>query len=190
MRRVFPILLLLFGATPLLVNCSDSATQVVPAGAAHSEGHVEGEPAPENWPAEENWWTPGDVLALADEGMVVQAAGAPAPTVMELGRLDKTEDAARRQMEPHTVVINAGETVIFKVNPAHRLAIYNDGMKHTDIQPTPGFFLLYPVNRLFLQPAPAPQFALTFTKPGKYLVICAINTHFFGNGMWGWVHVK
>jgi plastocyanin len=186
MRRVFPILLLL-AVTPLLVNCSDEATPVVPAGAVHSEGHV---PTEEDWPTEENWWTPGDVLALVEEEMVVQAAGAPTPAVMELGRLDKTEDAARRQMEPHTVVINAGETVTFKVNPAHRLAIYGDGMKHTDIQPTPGFYLLYPVNRLFLQPFPAPQFTLRFVKPGKYLVICAINSHFFGNGMWGWVHVK
>ena len=191
MRRVFALLLLI----PLLASCSDSATPVAPAGAVLAEGDV---PAELDWPTEENWWTPGDVLAA--EEMSVQSANAPA--VMVLGNPDAGTDYrpagvhdqslhARDRMNPGTVVIDAGESVTFQVNPGHRVAIYDDGMKPEDIlNNNPGGFVLYPVNRLFLQPNAAPQFTFKFERPGRYLVICAIKSHFFGANMWGWVVVR
>lgn len=205
MRRVFALLLL----TPLLANCADSATPVAsaPASAVRSEADV---PTEGEWPVEENWWTPGDVLEMPEEEMSVQAADAsadasaaaatPKPNVMVLGNPDAgtnfplTHDNsfhARDRMIPGTVVINAGETVTFQGAFFHRVAIYNVGVKPEDILNTnAGPFVLFPVNRLYLQPTPVPQFGLKFVRPGKYLVICAIKTHFFGANMWGWVIVK
>lgn len=204
MRRVFPLLLL----TPFLVNCSDATTPVAsPPSAMHS---VEDVPAEGEWPVEANWFTPGGVLEIADDELTVQTASADASTsanapkqaTMVFGNPDAgtefpgppgTHDQsfhAKDRINPGSVSINAGETVRFQIYIGHRVAIYDEGMMPSDIQPTPGPLLLYPVNRLFLQPSPTPQFTLRFMRPGKYLVICAINSHFFGANMWGWIHVK
>ena len=183
MRRLFVLLLL----TPLLANCSDSATPVAPAGAMLTEG---------DWPTEEGWIAQGELLV--EDEFSVQSANAP--KVMVFGNPDAGTNYppgvhdqsfhAKDRIIPGTVVIDAGETVTFQVFPAHRVAIYDDGMRPEDIQRTPGHWLLYPTGRLFLQPAPVPQFTLKFVRPGKYLVICAINSHFFEANMWGWVIVR
>lgn len=196
MRRVLALLLL----TPLLANCADSATPVAsaPAGAVHSEADM---PTEADWATEENWWTPGDVLTLPEEEMSAQAAAASTPNLMVFGNPDAgtpyppgVHDQsvhAKDRIIPGTVVINAGETVTFQGLLSHRLAIYNDGMKPEDILNTnPGPFVLYPVGRLFLQPTAVPQITLKFVRPGKYLVVCAIKSHFFGRNMWGWVVVR
>jgi hypothetical protein len=199
MRRVFALLLL----TPLLANCADSATPVAPAGAMLTEGVA----APEGeWPVEENWFTPEGAFELVQDEMSVSAqdvgtAAAPAPgAVMTLGDADtgspfpNSHDGsfhANDRMKPGTVVMNAGEIATFNIVFGHRLAIYADGVQPTDIQETLGTpLLLYPVGRLFLQAAPNPQIKLKFLKPGKYLVVCAINKHFFEAQMWGWLIVK
>lgn len=195
MRRVFASLLLL---TPLLVNCSDSAMPVAPAGAVLSEGDV---PTEGEWSTDENWFTPGGAFVLAEGEMSAQSANGPQPAVMVLGNPDAgtpyppgTHDQslhARDRMIPGTVVLDVGQPVTFKVNPGHRVGIYKDGVKPEDISPNnPGPFVLDPVNRLFLQPAPVPQFTGFFVRPGKYLVICAVKNHFFGANMWGWVIVR
>jgi plastocyanin len=194
MRRVFTLLLL----TPLVASCAESATPVAPAGATLTEGATE-----EAWPAEENWFTPGDVLTLADDEMSAQAVGtaaaSPSGAVMQVGNADvgspypTTHDGsfhANDRIIPGTAVINAGETVTFKMVPGHRLAVYDAGVHPKDIQPNPGPLLLYPVGRLYLQPRPTAEIKLKFAKPGRYLVLCAINKHFFVANMWGWVQVK
>lgn len=209
MRRIFALLL----ATPLLANCSPDSTAPMDApGVVHSEGEMH---SGEAWPEEENWYTPEDVLSLVEDEQSVQAAGAsegdastqaagtaaaPAPgAVMEFGRADvgspypNSHDAswhANDKINPGTVVINAGETVTFNIVFGHRVAVYNDGVQPKDIQPNPGPLLLYPVGRLFLQQKPTPQIKLKFTKPGKYLVLCAISKHFFEGRQWGWIIVK
>lgn len=210
MRRVFALLLL----TPLLASCSDSVTPVAPsdatrsAGAMHSAGDMQ---APgdalteEAWPAEENWFTPGDALTLADGEMSAQAVGAdaaPAPgAVMTFGNADTGTDfhptgvhdqsyQSRFKINPGAVAIDAGQTVTFNITLGHRVAIYDVGTRPEDIQRTPGPLLLYPTGRLFLQPFPTPQFRLRFVRPGKYLVVCAINMHFFDANMWGWLIVR
>lgn len=192
MRRVFALLLL----TPLLASCVDSATPVAPAGAVLSEGDV---PTEGEWPAEENWWTPGDVLSLPEEE--ISAQGAPATgALMTFGNPDAgtnyppgSHDASfhgKDRVIPGTVVIDAGQTVTFRVFPGHRVAIYKDGVRPGDITANnPGPFVLYSKNRLALQAAPGnPVFR--FNVPGRYLVICAVKSHFFIANMYGWVIVR
>jgi plastocyanin len=196
-------ILALFLVTPLLASCSDSAAPVAPSRPVFEI--AESPPAELAWPAEENWWTPGDALA-AEEGWATEGSplqGAPTTgEVMVFGNPDAgqifpgppgSHDASwhgRDRIIPNSVVIDAGQTVTFQVIFGHRVAIYNDGVMPDDIQPTPGPLLLYPTGRLFLQPSPVPQFRIRFTKPGKYLAVCAINAHFFNANMWGWVIVR
>jgi hypothetical protein len=200
MRRVFPLLLLTL--TPFLANCADSATPVAPSGAVLSEGAMptEGEPTEADWATEENWWTPGDMLALPDEEMSVMSVNASEPNVMTLGNLNvgspfpASHDESLRAEDrfiPGTAVIDAGESLTFKGVFQHRMAIYAPGVRPQDILNTnPGAFVLYPVGRLFIQPSPAQQITLKFLTPGRYLVICAIKTHFFTRNMYGWVIVR
>jgi plastocyanin len=198
MRRVFPLFLLTL--TPFLANCADSATPVAPAGALHSEEHVataEHELTEADWLTDQNWWTPNDaiVLAEAEADVSMQATAAGEPVVMTFGRRDPDPDAPtglyRRMIRPHAVHIPVGGKVTFKGIVAHRVAIYDNGMKPQDIpDANPGNIILYPVNRLFLQPAAAPEgITLTFTKQGNYLVLCAVKRHFFEEKQWAWIHV-
>ncbi len=199
MRRIFALLLV----TPLLANCADSATPVAsaPAGAVLSEGDVPTEADTEGeWFTEENWWTPGDALALAEEEMSALNVNASEENVMTLGNTEVGTDYktgvhdasyhSRDRMIPGTVMIDAGETVTFKVLPSHRMAIYAPGTRPEDIPPTgTGVGINYPVGRLFLQPNPLNP-KLKFVTPGRYLVICIIKNHFFKGNMYGWVIVK
>ena len=190
MRRFFTFLLV----TPLLASCADSVTPMAPSGAVHLAADV---------PTEENWFTPGGVFALAEEEIAVQAVGAPgapASRVMVFGNPAAGTDYppavhdksyhGKDRIIPGTVVVPVGGTVTFQIYPGHRVAIYAEGVKPEDIKPSPGYYLSYPVNRLYLQPAPTPKFALKVLKPGKYLVICAVNPHFFQANMWGWLIVE
>jgi plastocyanin len=196
LRRIFALLLV----TPLLANCADSATPVAPAGAVLSEGDVSTEV---EWIPEENSLMPGDVFSLTEEGMSLLSVGATSaePAVMVLGNPEAgtsyppgAHDQSyhgRDRMIPGALSVAVGQPVTFVVKPGHRVAIYRDGVKPDDISPNnPGPFVLDPVRRLFLQGAPVPQFTGTFNAPGKYLVICAIKTHFFNANMWAWVIVK
>jgi plastocyanin len=166
MRRVLALLVV----TPLLANCSDSATPVAPPGAA-----------------------------LTSEEVAPQ--GVPSSAVMVFGNPDAGTDFlppgshdqslhGKDRIIPGTVVIAAGGTVTFQVNPGHRVAVYDDGTRPEDITVGPGAFVLDPTNRLWLQPAPGPTFSFTFQQPGRYLVICAITRHFVVANMYGWVIVQ
>lgn len=162
MRRVFALLLL----TPLLANCSDSATPVTPSGAVLAHGES---PLPSS---------------------AVMVFGNPdAGTDYPPGSHDQSLHGKDRII-PGTVVISAGGTVTFQVNRGHRVAVYDDGTRPEDITVTSGPFVLDPTNRLALQPAPTPTYSYTFTTPGRYLVICAITRHFAVANMYGWVIVR
>ncbi|HEX2203452.1 MAG TPA: hypothetical protein VHG91_09155 [Longimicrobium sp.] len=166
MRRVFALLLV----TPLLANCSDSATPVAPPGAV-----------------------------LASEESAPQSARSPAVMVfgnpdagtsfLPPGSHDQSLHGKDRVI-PGTVVISAGETVTFRVHPGHRVAVYRDGTRPEDITVNPGPFVLDPTNRLALQGAPTPTYTYTFQEPGRYLVICATSRHFTVANMYGWVIVR
>ena len=165
MRRVFALLLV----TPLLVNCSDSATPVAPPAAMLAN---------EESPAQSTPSTAVMVLGNPD-------AGTPYPP--------QTHDQSlhgKDRMIPGTVVIDAGGTVTFQVNRGHRVAIYDDGTRPEDIVVGTGPGVSDPTNRLALQPAPTPTYSYTFQEPGRYLVICAITRHFVVANMYGWVIVR
>ena len=117
-----------------------------------------------------------------------------------------SSNTARDNLIPRTVVINTGGKVTFKMGPApvHVVAIYKPGVEPEDINtgivkfappPCPGAPIINdPTNReAFLSAQrcqggdPAPTY--TFTRPGKYLVICAFLPH-FNIKMYGWVVVR
>jgi plastocyanin len=189
MRRVFALLLI----TPLLANCADSVTPVAPPGAALANEELANE---ESW-TEESWLQ--EQWLLQEESSSLQSM--PSSAVMVLGNPDAGTSYpaghdqslhGKDRMIPGTVVIPAGGKVSFQVKPGHRLAIYDDGKRPEDINLAIGnaSFLLDPTNRLFLQPAPLPTWTITFTRPGRYLVICALRRHFVVANMYGWVIVQ
>lgn len=112
----------------------------------------------------------------------------------------------RDKINPRTLVVDAGTTVRFVVNPTHRVVIYDDGTQPEDIEVSPAtlvtlggipnFGIDDPDDRLVIQPAAAfsfgapSTFSYTFTEPGRYLVICGVAPHFVGFNMYGWVEVK
>ena len=164
MRRVFVLLL----ATPLLANCSDSATPVAPSGAVLATGE--------------------SPLQSASSSAVMVVGNPNAGTDFPPGSHDQSLHGKDRFI-PGTVVIPAGGTVTFQVKPGHRVAIYDDGTRPEDITVGPGPVVVDPTNRLALQPRPG-TFAFTFEKPGRYLVICVVTRHFVVANMYGWVIVQ
>jgi plastocyanin len=195
MRRVFALLLL----TPILASCADSSspTPVAPAAAVLSEGEV---PTEGEWPVEENWFTPEGMISLPEEEISAMAAPGT-DVVMTFGNPDAgtnfpsgAHDASfhgKDRVIPGTVVIDAGQQVTFQVFPTHRVAIYKPGVRPQDITATnAGPFILTPsTGRLALQAAPGNP-AFKFNVPGRYLVICAVKSHFFVANMYGWVIVR
>jgi len=165
LRRIFALL----PFTLLLASCADSPTPVAPSSAALAQGES-------------------------------SRQGLPMSAVMVFGNPDAGTDYppgshdqslhAKDRIIPGAVAIAAGGTVTFQVRRGHRVAVYDDGTRPEDITRNPGPLVLDPTNRLALQPRPTPTFSYTFTKPGRYLVICAITRHFFEANMYGWVIVR
>ena len=114
-------------------------------------------------------------------------------------------------LTPQLATIKAGGTVNFIIGGFHVLAIYDDGVQPSDIDislivpPTvPGGPARVPAvfddpqNRIYrgLDPASLPAGgprsdrveAFKFDKPGLYLVLCAVVSH-FNDGMYGYVRV-
>jgi plastocyanin len=166
MRRILALLLV----TPLLANCSDSPMPVAPGGTVlmNEESALQGPSS-------------SAVMVFGNPD-----AGTPYPP--------QTHDQSlhgKDRVIPGTVVIEAGGTVTFEVTTrAHRVAVYDQGVRPEDITVGPGPLVLDPTNRLAFQSTPTPTFSYTFTKPGRYLVICAATRHFVVANMWGWVIVK
>jgi plastocyanin len=165
LRRVFALLLV----TPLLANCSDSPTPVSPPGAVPAF-----DASPPQGPSS------SAVMVFGNPG---------AGTHFSPPGSHDQSFTARDKINPGAVVISAGGTVTFQVNPGHRVAIYNDGTRPEDITVGPGPTVLDPTNRLYLQPAPG-TVSYTFAAPGRYLVICAVRRHFVEANMYGWVIVR
>ncbi len=119
-------------------------------------------------------------------------------------------------MGPFQVTIRASGTVNFIVQGNHQIVVYDDGIQPRDINPD--LLLPAPLNNLIddpkgriyrgLAPASVPANffgpgvpaaaipaappdrleAVSFPRPGTYLVICAVRGHFVG-GMFGYVIV-
>lgn len=118
---------------------------------------------------------------------------------------------AADSIRPRTVVISAGGSVMFKLpGGVHQVAIYAPGKK-------PGDFDRVDVTKSFAGcaggraryiddtdllvevvadppcatgPTMVSSSAETFDEPGRYLVICTFDSHFFDMDMYGWVIVK
>ena len=111
---------------------------------------------------------------------------------------------------PGTVTIARGQTVAFESFPVHQIAVYAPGTRPEDIrldpehladaetpwgETFPDVLIDDPANRLAVSPisfrtitwnAPAG----TFTRPGRYLVICTLVFHYVPAKMYGWVVVR
>jgi plastocyanin len=152
------------------------------------------------------------------------APGIPANAVIRFGNADlgsaydppSGHDAsyhAKDKAFPRTVVISAGGTVTFEMGVFHQAAIYADGVRPEDIDPSstidltapppappgtiiiPDFIIDDANQRTALSPfsfAPMTWTSPpgTFDNPGRYLVICTVLPHFVQANMYAWVIVK
>ena len=110
---------------------------------------------------------------------------------------------------PGTVVIARGGTVTFESLPVHQIAVYAPGTTPVDVRldpdhlddvstpfgDFPDVLINDPANRLALSPVSfepltwTPPTA-TFSRPGRYLVICTVVFHYVEAKMYGWVEVR
>ncbi len=105
------------------------------------------------------------------------------------------------QLLPNEVKIKAGGGVNFIIAGFHHVLVYDDGTQPGDINPnllvpgsSPPGLIDDPNNRIYrgLDPRLFPQDRVEvvhFSKPGIYLVICGVRTHFVNDRMFGFVRV-
>ncbi|HET7461655.1 MAG TPA: hypothetical protein VFJ82_10410 [Longimicrobium sp.] len=164
MRRIFALLLV----TPLLANCTESATPVSPSGRTHTtvkadasteslgdasalatlgDGWTESEN--DNWTLDD--WTAQQPLADAQvqsaDAQVLSSPSAP-EVMMYFGNPDAgtsypsgQHDASfhgRDRVIPGAVAVDVGQKITFRVFPGHRVAIYKPGTRPEDIKVVPG----------------------------------------------------
>lgn len=158
--------------------------------------------------------TGGDAAAstASDLSSAVGASRLATTAVVTFGRNDLGTDFfppgshdqslhAKDAIRPRTTVIAAGGTVTFRVQQAHKPAIYEPGTTPEDIDiaslefPVPNFppVIDSPAGRIVRGPlvfGPTVDWDWTFTEPGRYLVICEVLPHFAGAKMYAWIEVK
>ena len=143
----------------------------------------------------------------ADSGKCKGKGGKDGNPCPERGH-DESQESADK-LVPRNVVISAGGTVTFLSNGVHQVMVFPEGTKPEDVPNTPGTrtgfagcpggsagdryitdgdVLADPVCGGGPDTVVSP--AGTFDTPGKYLVICAFQGHFFNRDMYGWVDVK
>lgn len=110
------------------------------------------------------------------------------------------------QLIPNTVTIKADGTVNYIFAGLHVIAIYDDGTQPGEINvndleagiTTAGGVIKDPTNRIYRGwnainiPGTQPRErvdVVQFSKPGTYLVICALRNHFVDDKMFGFVRV-
>ena len=110
-----------------------------------------------------------------------------------LDRFTNPNDRTRNEhvLIPREVKIKAGGAVNFIISGFHEPTIYDDGTQPGDINTSllepgsvPPGLIADPNRRIFRGIDP-----VRFLKPGRYLVICAIQPHFVNDGMFGFVQV-
>ena len=132
-----------------------------------------------------------------------------------LDRFTNPNDRTRNEhvLIPREVKIKAGGAVNFIISGFHEPTIYDAGTQPGDINTSllepgsdPPGLIADPHRRIFRgidpgkQPVlpgtvPAGQMnqdrveSVRFSKPGRYLVICAVHPHFVNDGMFGFVKV-
>jgi plastocyanin len=106
---------------------------------------------------------------------------------------------------PFEATIKAGGTVEFAITGLHQIVIYAPGMRSVDVNATltrpttgtpPGVALINdPTNRVYAGLDPSTQSrdrveTVQFLTPGRYLVICGVQTHFVNDEMFSWIKVR
>lgn len=130
-------------------------------------------------------------------------------------------DNRNRNLLPRELEVEAGQTVSFRVSGFHQIAVYMapEGANRDQVTNNPDQFVNTntlnaegdiddPNGRVALGPSPrsidteavnrddALGIDVTFQKPGRYLLICAIPSHFLdqdpgaNGGMFGFIEVK
>jgi plastocyanin len=142
-------------------------------------------------------WLAAFGLALAALSGVQQVQAGPANTAtVKFGNPNSSSgnsNAANKMIPGSVVVTLSGSdeaTVNFERVGFHQVAIYNPGVKPNDLEIVGGNRVNDPTDRFFRGVAAnGGTETVTFTEPGRYLVICDITSHFNQN-MWGWAIVK
>lgn len=115
-------------------------------------------------------------------------------------------EANHHTVLPREVRIKAGGSVSYVISGFHQIIAYDDGTQPESINTNslilsqgplaPPFPILIddPSNRIFRGVDPGNQTldrveTITFSRPGRYLVICGVIFHFAADGMFGFVTV-
>jgi plastocyanin len=156
------------------------------------------------------------VLVSAPSAATASFGFFPADSTVDRMQVANPGNRNGNQMGPFEVIIKAGGMVNFIIDGVHQVAVYDDGILPRNINadlvlPSPLNGLTYDPNvRIYrgLSPLavpanffgpgvpaaaiPAPPQdrieAVSFPKPGTFLVICTVRSHFLG-GMYGFVLV-
>jgi hypothetical protein len=117
-------------------------------------------------------------------------------------------NSANHHVLPKTISVQVNGVVNFAVSGFHQIYVYNPGKKVADVHGAdPAALFIDDKTDLFyegLRPGggPPPGIPVTtnpsnasnrvesvsFSKPGRYLVICNVSPH-FADGMWAWIRV-
>jgi plastocyanin len=117
-------------------------------------------------------------------------------------------NSANHHVLPNMIHVQAGGVVNFNVAGFHQIYVYNPGKGPEDVHPAdPTALFMDDKAGLYYEGlktggGPPPGIPVTtnpsnasnrlesvsFSKPGKYLVICNVAPH-FADGMWAWIHV-
>jgi len=162
-------------------------------------------------------WTTATLLAVSGTVLVPAALNAddsngPVAVTVSFGfglNTATPTNHTNHQVLPKMIHVQAGGVVNFNVAGFHQIFIYNPGKGPEDVVPNvnPAALFIDDKAGLYYEgiktaggPPPAipvsgnPSNAanriesVSFTKPGKYLVICNVAPH-FADGMWAWIHV-
>jgi plastocyanin len=159
-------------------------------------------------------WSTAALLAVAGTAFVSVSlsaddkSGPVAVTVSFGAGLNTAQpgNSANHHVLPGMIHVQVGGVVNFNVAGFHQIYVYNPGKGPEDIVPVPGLFMDDKVGLYYegLRPAGGPPpgiptttnpsnasnrlESVSFSKPGKYLVLCNVAPH-FADGMWAWIHV-
>lgn len=162
--------------------------------------------------------TVAEQLEGQGDASLTAQVGLPADLTVRFGdpRFRERGDLRNRILLPSDVAVDAGQTIRFDVAGFHQVAVYQVDPETTrkDVNENPDAFLDTSINdllfgedigdtagRIFIGPSPRAIDAsvvnrddslganVTITEPGRYLVICAIRSHFLG-GLFGFVNVN
>jgi plastocyanin len=129
--------------------------------------------------------------------------GTPPPPAIQLDRFvaGSPRQANVHLLIPYEATIRAGGSVNFIISGFHVVAIYDDGHQPEQIivpppPPLGSNFIDDPNRRLYrgLDPSTLGTVqdrveVVQFSRPGRYLVICAFRPHFVTDNMHGFVRV-